>query len=530
MYDYYGAAAAATEALHSFAVQVKLPTLLGSLVACPCDDGTSFTLESELFLCRDGGLNAMGFVDVFDAWDEDYYASQVTFKFEGQTITVLLDGDLDEPSEFRDSDIVIWATADGYVDQDDMLTASAKIQEYSEIAKAANVWLICANLAGGSDGTIYSGASLVFNPQGGVCAQAKPVVDDTLLVNLASDNQSGLAQSIIVKPLLPYEADYRAIVTATGDYVRKNDFSDVVLGLSGGIDSALTAAIAVDALGAEHVHGVLMPGPYSSAGSVEDATELAANLGVEIMTLPITEPFACYQKVFAGVTSVANDNIVSIALQNLQARIRANYLMHLSNTYGWMLLNTGNKSEAAMGYSTLYGDTCGAFAPLGNVYKGDVYELAAWRNQQGSQLIPQNIIDKEPSAELYDGQRDVDSLPPYDILDKILRLHIEDEMSLHEIVEYLANDIAEPTLDGELVASVLNTVRAAEYKRRQEPLAPDLSLCEMNTERDWPYTNGLVERTDIVIAPMHIVQFLQAAYHDTDHPGANPQSMGIFAN
>ncbi|MDR0350361.1 MAG: NAD(+) synthase, partial [Coriobacteriales bacterium] len=273
------------------------------------------------------------------------------------------------------------------------------------------------------------------------------------------------------------------------DYVIKNGFTDVVLGLSGGIDSAVTATLACDALGAERVHGVLMPGPHSSQGSIDDAAELAENLGIETLTLPITEPLGAFYALFEDRLGQQGS---FLARQNIQARIRTVYLMHLSNTFGWLLLNTGNKSEAAMGFSTLYGDTAGALAPLGNVYKTDVYGLARWRNER-TRVIPEATLVKAPSAELYDGQTDQDSLPPYELLDRVLRLHIEEGFGIQRILEHLRHEPDVEGLSEGLVAKVLQGVQAAEYKRRQEPLAPSLGNVDMRDDRSWPLTNGFID-------------------------------------
>jgi NAD+ synthase (glutamine-hydrolysing) len=314
-----------------------------------------------------------------------------------------------------------------------------------------------------------------------------------------------LEDSYIVKPLLPYEADWKALELSIRDYVTKNGFTDVVIGLSGGIDSAVTATLAVDALGSEHVHGVLMPGPYSSEGSITDSIEFAQNLAISTTTLPITKPLEAFTELSSEVLGQEGS---FLAKQNIQARIRTVLLMHLSNTFGWLLLNTGNKSEAAMGFSTLYGDTAGALAPLGNVYKTDVYGLAQWRNEQHV-AIPLAIIEKEPSAELYDGQKDEDSLPPYELLDRILRLHIEEGMGVDQILTAALEDPAGETLTAALVEQVLNTIRSAEYKRRQEPLAPSLGFLDMGGDRDWPITNGFKDHHRDLKPDVALVDYLE---------------------
>ena len=342
--------------------------------------------------------------------------------------------------------------------------------------------------------------------------------------NPQDSQQTAAQEEPIVKPLLPYEADWNAITVCIRDYLHKNGFSDVLLGLSGGIDSAVTAALAVDAIGAEQVHGILMPGPYSSEGSVKDAEELANNLGIKTLTLPIDAPLAAFDELYSQLPDAERAPGAKLARQNIQARIRTIHLMQLSNSQGWLLLNTGNKSEAAMGYSTLYGDTAGALAPLGNVYKSDVYGLARWRNERKA-VIPQSSIDKQPSAELYDGQLDSDALPPYPLLDNILRLHIEEGMGVDQILEYASQIPESGQFNAELVESVLDKVRAAEHKRRQEPLAPSLGYIDISNDRGWPITNGFVDKNRLSSPSVSQEDFLEMI-----GSWERPQGWGYLAN
>lgn len=274
---------------------------------------------------------------------------------------------------------------------------------------------------------------------------------------------------------------YRLCVNALKGFMDDAGFSDVVIGLSGGMDSSLVAVMCADALGADRVHGVLMPGPYSTDHSVDDALDLARNLGIRTRTVSIAEPYRAFE---AALAEACGGKLSGLAAENTQARCRMVCLMALSNAYGWMLVNTGNKSEAMMGYSTLYGDTAGAFAPIGDIYKTEVYELAEWRNTHETR-IPQAIIDKEPSAELYEGARDIDRLPPYEQLDKLLEAHVEGEMGAAEAIE--------AGFDPELVATVFKTVQANEYKRRSEPIAPHVLGTSFTKDRAWPITNGWVD-------------------------------------
>ncbi len=260
------------------------------------------------------------------------------------------------------------------------------------------------------------------------------------------------------QPREEIEVALQALVCGTRDYVLKSGFRKVVVGLSGGIDSSVVAAIAVAALGSQNVLGVSMPGPYSSEGSRSDAKQLACNLGIEFLTLPITDVFSAYRAAFTEPFKGLQENVTE---ENLQARIRGNFLMALSNKFGSMVLSTGNKSEVAVGYCTLYGDMAGGLALLSDVPKTMVYALAEQMNRE-RELIPRASIEKPPSAELRPNQKDVDSLPPYEVLDRILKAYIEEVRTPEEIADHYGFDLT-------LVRSIATRVDRNEYKRRQAP-------------------------------------------------------------
>ncbi|MBT9148813.1 MAG: Glutamine-dependent NAD(+) synthetase [Dehalococcoidia bacterium] len=272
---------------------------------------------------------------------------------------------------------------------------------------------------------------------------------------------------------------YAALVLGTRDYIHKNGFSRVVMGLSGGVDSSLVAAIAVDALGPENVIGVSMPSRYSSEGSKTDAQLLSENLGIEMKVIPIEEAMQGYLNMLAGPFAGTQ---TGIAEENLQARVRGNILMALSNKFGWLVLTTGNKSEIACGYCTLYGDMAGGFAVIKDVPKTLVYELAGYKNSRaGKEIIPRSVIEKEPSAELRPGQRDVDSLPPYEALDPILKAYVEEDKSLGQIIAL--------GFDRELVERVIALVDRSEHKRRQSPPGVKITPRAFGKDRRFPITN-----------------------------------------
>ncbi|WP_029521372.1 NAD+ synthase [Persephonella sp. IF05-L8] len=273
------------------------------------------------------------------------------------------------------------------------------------------------------------------------------------------------------------EEIYSALVTGLRDYIKKNNFEKVVIGLSGGIDSSLTATIAVDALGKENVKGVLMPSQYTSKESIEDAEQLAKNLGIEIFTLPITEIF---QKYLEELSPVFEGKKPDTTEENLQARIRGNLLMALSNKFGWIVIATGNKSEMSVGYATLYGDMVGGFAVLKDVYKTKVYELAQYRNSI-SPVIPERVLEKPPSAELRPDQKDEDELLPYVILDQIIYYYVEEDLP--------AEDITKLGFDKESVEKVIKMIDRNEYKRRQAPIGIRITKRGFGKDRRMPITN-----------------------------------------
>ncbi len=292
--------------------------------------------------------------------------------------------------------------------------------------------------------------------------------------------------------LAPEDEVYTALVTGVRDYVEKNGFGGVVLGLSGGIDSALAALVAVDALGPERVHTVVMPSPHSSDATQADARTIAANLGADLHELPIGDAMTVYEELLADTFA---DRDPDLTEENLQARIRGNLLMALSNKFGWLVLTTGNKSELSVGYSTLYGDMAGGFAVLKDVFKGWVYKLVRWRNEQvGSELIPASVIDRPPSAELRADQRDDDSLPPYDLLDAILTGYVEQDLD--------AAGLTARGYPADEVARVIALVDAAEHKRRQAPPGVRISTRAFGRDRRLPITNKYGRATRTTSSPV----------------------------
>ncbi|MEG9437233.1 NAD+ synthase [Edaphobacter sp. HDX4] len=337
------------------------------------------------------------------------------------------------------------------------------------IAQRHRAFVLLVNQVGGNDGLVFDGSSLLLDPSGKVVARAACFAEDLVITDVPATVE------VARDPCDEIAEVWQALVLGTRDYVRKCGFSKVLVGLSGGIDSALVAAVAVEALGAENVIGIGMPSEYSSLGSIEDARKLARNLGVRFELLPIHDIFGQFQKVleplFAGTA-------FGLAEENLQSRIRGTLLMAVSNKFGALVLTTGNKSEMSVGYCTLYGDMVGALAVIGDVYKTRVYQLAHYANRSG-EVIPQNTIEKPPSAELRPGQQDTDSLPPYEVLDPILVAYVEKFCSAEQIAR-------EQNVDPALVRSVLKLVEQSEYKRQQAAPVLKVTQKSFGTGRRFP--------------------------------------------
>ena len=372
------------------------------------------------------------------------------------------------------------------------------------------------NTVGGQDELVFDGSSIICNTTGGLVARG-PAFQEWLLITdlefpdaaakpsrttssaeaaavgtakkvtvseVALNSRAPLAEQPMSDGMDGPEEVYRALVMGTGDYLRKSGFTKALIGLSGGIDSALTATVAVDALGKDNVVGITMPSRYSSEGSISDSQKLAENLGLDLWEVPIEPAHQAFTDMLAERFKGTEANV---AEENVQARVRGNVLMTVSNKFGWIVLTTGNKSEMAMGYATLYGDMAGGFAVLKDVPKITVYELCRWRNRQGrafgtvDDVIPAAIIDKPPSAELRDDQLDADSLPAYEILDPVVEAYVEDDLSYQDMVGQ--------GFDPQVVRQVIAAVDRNEYKRRQAPPGVKITHRAFGKDRRLPIVN-----------------------------------------
>ena len=435
----------------------------------------------------------------FSVFDEQrYFESSSTLsviEFRGLTLAILICEDLwDSKNLFllneQVVDAVVTINASPYSTQ----KTAARHKVAGNFAKTLGKPVIYVNQVGGQDSLVFDGSSFVLDGAGEVVLRLKEFQEDFGIVELLKDgprNECGVTVlgniSLHCHPALAAGStatlarDYSASTLALRDYLRKNGFKKVLLGMSGGIDSALVATIAVDALGSENVAIYALPSRFNSETSMIDAQTCAKNLGLDLKVISIESTFEAMLATLGEISQLAKEN--------LQSRIRGNILMALSNDLGALLLSTGNKSELACGYSTLYGDTCGAFNPLKDFYKTRIYELANWRNENvpeislyaHTNLIPQNILTKAPTAELRPNQKDSDSLPEYEILDQILFALIEEQKSVAEIIK--------SGFEEALVKKVAKLLHTSEYKRRQSCLGPKISEMAFDKDRRYPITN-----------------------------------------
>src|ERR1700719_3645641 len=461
--------------LKQLAAKIALPAIVGFVGKNK--NGTGNSISNKAALVCGGKVvfeQSKMLLPTYDVFDESRYfqpaAEQKVFDYQNEKLGITICEDVWNDKNFwavrrydRDpvtelaaqgTSVIINISASPYtIDK-----RSLRVDMLRSIALNHQLPIVYVNQVGGNDSLIFDGASLALTMDGKVAAQAAAFEEDLVLFDTATGRGEVHEQP-------PEEIAYafQALVMGTRDYVHKCRFQKALVGLSGGIDSAVVAAIAVEALGAENVLGVAMPGPFSSEGSVEDAKALAENLGIELKIIPISTVFDAYRAALKPVFGARKPDVTE---ENIKARIRGNYLMALSNKFGSMVLSTGNKSELAVGYCTLYGDMAGGLAVISDVPKLMVYELAKFINRE-RELIPQATLDKPPSAELRPDQKDEDSLPPYDVLDRILKLYIEDLKSPQEIADRYGFDL-------KLVKDIALHVDRNEYKRKQS--APGLKI------------------------------------------------------
>ncbi len=456
--------------LKDLAGKVSLPAIVG--YAGYVKNGTGKSIANKAAVLCGGRVvfeQSKMLLPTYDVFDESRYFQpakrQTVFGFGGEQLGITICEDVWNDKNFwanlrYDRDPVTEIVGQGTTVLVNISASpytidkrSLRVEMLRSIAVNHRRAVVYVNQVGGNDSLLFDGASMAITPDGKVAAQALAFEEDLVLFDTATGKGElhDLPQEEIAYA-------YRGLVTGTHDYVRKCGFKKVLVGLSGGIDSAVTACIAVAALGAENVLGVSMPGPFSSEGSLTDARALARKLGIELVTLQITEVFNVYVK---ALTPAFGDRPFDVTEENIQARIRGNYLMALSNKFSSMVLSTGNKSEIAVGYCTLYGDMAGGLAVISDVPKLMVYELARWINRE-REVIPHATIEKPPSAELRANQKDIDSLPPYEVLDCILKAYIEDLQSPQQIAEQYGFDL-------KLVRDITLRVDRNEYKRKQAP-------------------------------------------------------------
>jgi NAD+ synthase (glutamine-hydrolysing) len=479
--------------LHDLAGKLTIPSIVG--YAARAIGSTGKAAANAAALLANGRIEFVQhkmLLPTYDVFDESRYfqpaTKQTVVSFSGQRLGITICEDIWNDKTFwakplyeRDpvaelvtqgAAVLINISASPYtIDKRFMRTDMLR-----SLAKAHGLPVVYVNQVGGNDSLVFDGNSIVVLADGRIAAQASSFVEDLILF----DTETG-SSDLHAQPEDELELALQAIICGTRDYVCKSGFRKVVVGLSGGIDSSVVAAVAVAALGHENVLGVSMPGPYSSEGSRTDARKLAGNLGIEFLTLPITDVFNSYRAALAEPFKGRPEDATE---ENLQARVRGNFLMALSNKFGSMVLSTGNKSEMAVGYCTLYGDMAGGLAMLSDVPKTMVYALAELINAE-REVIPRASIQKPPSAELRMNQVDQDSLPPYDVLDRILKSYIEDVRSPDEIAGQYGFDL-------ELVRSIARKVDRNEYKRRQAPPGLKITSRAFGLGRPFPIVQKFV--------------------------------------
>ena len=418
----------------------------------------------------------------YDVFDEKRYFSpgkeSPIFDFEDEKIGVNIcedmwfeNGPIEEQMKKGANLIINIAASPYYAGKEEI-----RRKILSEKSSKNDVPVIFVNMVGGQDDIIFDGSSYVFNREGKLVAKAKSFEEDFVVID-SFETEEIKCEDNIVKNI------FDGLVLGVRDYVRKNGFSKAVIGLSGGIDSAITAVIAAEALGRENVLTLLMPGPYSSKESLDDAIKLSRNLGTEYKIVDINKVYKSY---LDTLREHFKELKMDVTEENIQARIRGNILMAFSNKFGSIALSTGNKSELAVGYSTLYGDMAGGLAVISDVPKTIVYKLAQHYNKlRGNIIIPRTVIEKSPSAELRADQKDSDDLPPYDVLDEILDLYIEQRFGLAEIVKR--------GFDKHTVAGILQRINRNEYKRKQSPLGLKITPKSFGFGRRMPVTNKFME-------------------------------------
>jgi len=424
---------------------------------------------------------------VFDErryFDVDPDREDCVFEVKGVPVGLIICEDLWFPEPIagtvrKGAELVLVPNASPF-ERDKHAQRDALLAQRTQETGAAIAYL---NVVGGQDAVVFDGASVVANGDGSVHPAAAAFTDQWLVVDYDRDGRSFLPVQWVDDGDESRDAlAWRAIVRGIQDYCRKNGFTKTWLGLSGGIDSSMVLALAVDALGAENVTAVRLPSRYTAGLSNDLADEQCRALGVKMLTVPIEKPFQGYLDALA---QAFDGQAVDVTEENLQSRTRGAILMALANKLGGLLLTTGNKSEYAVGYATIYGDMCGGYAPIKDLYKTEVFALSKWRNTVGgAPVIPPAVISRPPTAELRENQKDEDSLPPYDVLDAILQRHIDQEQSRDEIVR--------AGFDAATVDRVLKLVRISEWKRHQAAPGPKVSRRAFGRERRYPITNGYI--------------------------------------
>lgn len=446
---------------------------IGVLLGLPTSIEGSSCLYNSAVLIEDGKIvgqadkSILSNYDVLGEWRYFKPAKeQKCIKFRGMNLGINIGEDIAEELFDKQPDILINISASAYY----WGKQGQRLDTLTRIVNKYSVPFVYVNQVGGNDELVFDGSSMIFDSKGNLIIQAKSFEEDFIMF----DTEKGYNALEIVDEDISWI--YNGLVLGTRDYLHKTGFTKALIGMSGGVDSALVTCIAVDALGKDNVLGVYMPSRYSSEHSRNDAQKQAENLGIEFRIIPIEDIFKQYINIF----NEDGETIGDLAEENIQARIRGDLLMFISNREGRMLLAPSNKSEAAVGYSTLYGDMCGGLLVIGDILKTVVYKLCKYVNRN-EEIIPNNVLTKAPSAELRPDQKDEDSLPPYSILDAVIRMYVEKNISIEDIIN--------KGYDEDIVRRIVGMIDRAEYKRRQAPPAIKMSPTSFSVDRRFPIVN-----------------------------------------
>ncbi|MDR2196905.1 MAG: hypothetical protein LBO07_02950 [Coriobacteriales bacterium] len=522
-------AAEALTVSRDFMARAPLPTLIGSVLPRPYagpSESMTFVCEPEVLFCHDGRGGALGFVDFMDTWEGGAYGGSINLVIEGLTVAVFVDGYPEMGEDLSNVDLIVMLLAKSYRGPDESFTSSTQIKVLRNLARRANAYLVVANLAGAQDGEVFDGASLILDPFGTVLATAEPFIEQIIEGNcLPSSLAAPAAHPLIVRPMLPSEADWRALKAALGAFVEKNALNGVLLEVKGDLASSLLLDLSVQTLGAKRVRALLLPGPNRDTEALAAAAAFAQALDVRLQSLDmsallqsfphragsshsdgpssgrpahVAEPSAPDERPNLAEPSAPDERPLSAAKARLMERLRGTCLLDEAEAHNRLLLSSVDKTALALGMATSFGDVAAPFAPFATLYRSDIHRLIEWR-------IDQKV---EAWRTLFAVMKDEDELRALARIDRILHLHIEEGMGIDQIREHVSNDPGDTAPNSAFVAKLLESVRQAELGRRQTPISPFLGPNDLYLDRAWPVTNGFVDHAESAAAGDELFEYL----------------------